>query len=126
MTELVHFTTPTGRESTGEVAVPAGDGRAAGLVVVHEWWGLNDDVRRMADRFAAAGYITLAVDIYGVPATTDPAEARRRTEAFQTPDAMDIIAGAARWLSGHARGTGKVGVTGFCLGGAMALVAACQ
>src|SRR5262245_44598477 len=113
MTECVQFTTAAGRETAGELAVPAGEGRAPGLVVVHEWWGLNDDIRRMCDRFAAAGYLALAIDIYGVPATTDPAEALRRAQSFQTPDAMSLIAGAARWLAAHPRSTGKTGVTGF-------------
>lgn len=125
MTEHVHFTTPNRHQAKGAIALPPGDLRGPGLVVVHEWWGLNDDIRRLTTRFAAEGFVTLAVDLYGHEATTDPAEALRRANELSTVHALDVIAGAARYLATHARSIGKIGVTGFCLGGAMALAAAC-
>lgn len=100
--------------------------KAPGVVLIPEWWGLNDDLRGLADRFAEAGFLALAVDVYQGRSTTDPAEARTLMEALQTPVALDEIGGAVARLAGDAGCTGKVGVTGFCLGGGLALAAACS
>ncbi|MBX3269659.1 MAG: dienelactone hydrolase family protein [Sandaracinaceae bacterium] len=96
--------------------------RGPGIVVIHEWWGLNDELRAQCARFAAEGFVALAPDLYDRPATTDPAEALARASALRTEDATERVARCVRELRG--RGAPKVGVTGFCLGGAMAFAAA--
>ena len=68
----------------------------------------------------------MALNLYDAPATTDAAEAMRRANELRTEDALLRIGAAARHLTKHPRGNGKVGIVGFCLGGAMALAAACQ
>lgn len=120
MTEAVRFS-----KHSGALAVPDRQ-RSPGLVICHEWWGLNDDMRAMAERFADEGFLSLAVDLYGGRVTDDQNEAALLSNELRTPDAMKVVQAACDYLAGHPRGTGKVGVTGFCLGGAMALAAACN
>jgi len=60
----------------GYLAQPSGSGPHPGIVLIHEWWGLNDDIRAKADRFAKLGYTALAVDLYNGKSTTAPTEAR--------------------------------------------------
>jgi carboxymethylenebutenolidase len=120
------FTTPRGRSASGDLSVPRTEDACPGLVIVHEWWGLNDGMREMAERFAASGFLALAVDLFGGATTAEPAEAKQLAEKLETPAAMDVIAGAASVLATYPHSNGHVGVTGFCLGGAMALAAACN
>ena len=120
--KTVSFPIDGGRAS-GELALPS-VARAPALVIVHEWWGVNDDVRRIARRFADEGYVALAVDLYHGQSTTDPAVAMQLSNDLDTGVAMREIAGAVAFLGAHEATNGKVGVTGFCLGGAMALAAA--
>lgn len=60
----------------GYLAVPEEEGIYPGLIIIHEWWGLTPDIKEMADRFAAEGYVALAVDLYGGESTNDPNVAR--------------------------------------------------
>jgi len=119
--EKVQFPTSVG-EVQGELALPAKPGPA--VILVHEWFGINDDMRRMAARFAAEGYVAMLVDLYGGRSATTHEEAMALSSAMKTSDAMQIIAGAVAYL--HGRGSAKVAITGFCLGGGMALAAACN
>lgn len=112
--------TPDGRTVGGWVA---GDPGRPGLVLVHEWYGLNAGIKDMAARFAAHGYQVFAVDLYEGAFAADDAHAAPLAQAMQTAIAMQDVAGARDWLKAH--GSARVGVTGFCLGGAMALAAAC-
>lgn len=106
------------------LAEPAAEGRRGSLLVVHEWWGLNGEIEEQARRFAAEGFLTLAVDLYDGEVTTDAARAMELVNKLQTATAMVQLQAAQTWLSTHPRSNGRVGVTGFCLGGAMALAAA--
>jgi len=107
------------------LAVPAGDDPAGAVVIVHEWYGLNDQIRGVADRFAAEGFLALAVDLYDGRVAADDADAMRLSGELKTADAVRIIGDAVAALRALPRANGKVGVTGFCLGGAMALAAGC-
>jgi carboxymethylenebutenolidase len=109
----------------GALALPEGDAPAGAVILVHEWYGLNDDMRRLAGRFAAEGFLALAVDLYDGRVATDASEAMKLSSGLKTPDAVRIIAAAAETLRSLPRSNGRVAVTGFCLGGAMALAAAC-
>jgi carboxymethylenebutenolidase len=124
MPSRVRYASASGREVEGELAVPAGEARAPALVLVQEWWGVNDDIRAYAERYAAAGFLTLAVDLYDGAVARDRDEASHRMNELDWPRALDHIAGAVAFLAAHERSTGKIGVTGFCMGGALTLSAA--
>jgi len=95
------------------------------LIVIHEWWGLNDNVRAMADRLAGEGYMVLAVDLYGGRTASTPAEARAlMLEVVEDPElARENIRGAYKFLT-TATGAPRVGSLGWCFGGGWALTAA--
>jgi carboxymethylenebutenolidase len=108
----------------GYLAEPAGDGPWPGVVAIHEALGLNDIVRRQADRLAAAGYLTLAPDLF-----SDGGVARCLVSTFRdmfrgTGKAVVDIEAARRHLLADERCSGKVGIIGFCMGGGFALVTA--
>ncbi len=96
-----------------------------GILVIHEWWGLNDNIRGMARRLAGQGYQTLAVDLYGTAPAETPDQARGlMQQAMQNPAfLMDNIAAAHLYLR-QETGAPRVGVIGWCFGGGMALNAA--
>jgi carboxymethylenebutenolidase len=124
MATHIEFKAGSGAAASGAMALPEGTGKAPALVVVQEWHGVNDHIRSLADRFAAAGFITLAPDLYHGKVTTDDGEAAKLMTALDGKQAMDDIAGAVAFLAAHPRSTGKVGITGFCLGGAYTFAAA--
>ena len=108
----------------GYLATPSGDGPWPGVVVIHEAFGLNDVVRRQADRLASAGYLALALDLY-----SDGGAARCLVATFRAlmtgrgKAIADIEAGRT-FLGQHDDCTGRVGIIGFCMGGGFALVSA--
>ncbi len=105
-------------------AVKAFFGAAAGsvgVVLLHEFWGLNAQLEGVATRFAAAGVPALAVDLYDGVIAKDRHEASQRMQALDTTRVMRIILAGVDEL--HARGVQKVAVLGFCMGGALALAA---
>lgn len=106
------------------LARPA-DPPRAGLIVLHEWWGLNDNIREMSNRLAAEGYLALAVDLYGGEVAEDGAEARAlMSSAMSDPDRVDAALLAAHdWLAAHG-GVTRTGSIGWCFGGALSLRAA--
>jgi carboxymethylenebutenolidase len=115
-----------GRTAPGYLALPPA-GRGAGVVVIQEWWGLVDHITAVADRFAAAGYVALAPDLYHGERATSPDEAQRLLMALNIGEAAKDIRGAADHLLGLAAVSPKaVGVLGFCMGGALALYAASE
>lgn len=95
------------------------------LIVIHEWWGLNDGVRAMADRLAAAGYIVLAVDLFGGRVAGNPPEARKlMMEVLENPkDAEENIRQAYRFVRDTA-GAPRIAALGWCFGGTWAFNAA--
>lgn len=120
MGQMIEFQRPDGGRSAAWLA-EAGPGRPA-LILIQEWWGLNPHIRELADRFAAAGFTTLAPDLYRgrIAASTD--EANHLMTGLDFADAThQDLAGALRHLQALAP---KVGVTGFCMGGALTIAAA--
>lgn len=105
----------------GYLARPAGAPRA-GLIVIHEWWGLNDNIREMSRRLAAEGYLALAVDLYEGEVAADAEQARGLMSATMgDPGRIDAVLQAAyRWLREEGS-VERVGSIGWCLGGALAL-----
>lgn len=92
------------------------------VIVVHEWWGLNDHVRHWADRLAADGYVTLAVDLYGGQVATDPDTAMTLMKAVDENTAYAILDAAKAYLAGDPRfAADKQAVIGWCFGGGWSL-----
>jgi len=118
--ELVTFPS-NGTEGQGYLAVPA-SGSGPGVVVLQEWWGLNDQIKEVCDRFAGEGFVALAPDIYRGAETKEPDEAVKLMMALNIQQAAKDMAGAVRYLRAHDAVTSDgVGVTGFCMGGGLAL-----
>jgi carboxymethylenebutenolidase len=119
---MVEF--PSNGSTGGGYLAPASEGAGLGVVVIQEWWGLVDHIVDVCDRFAAEGFTALAPDLYHgstVP-NTEPDEAMKASMALDLDRASRDLSGAVDFLQGHpaVRGTG-VGVTGFCMGGGLAL-----
>lgn len=124
MTEKVSFEREGGRTTGGEIALPAGEGRAGAVVLIHEWWGLNDHVRSLLERLAGAGFVALAPDLFAGKVTRDAGEAGKLMQGLDWAGALEDIRAAARHAASHPRSNGKVGVLGFCMGGALSFAAA--
>jgi carboxymethylenebutenolidase len=107
------------------VAIPE-SGQGPGLVVLQEWWGLVPHIRDVCDRLARAGYVALAPDLYRGISTTDPGEAGRLMMELEIDRAGRDMSLAVDALRRQPETTGpKVGCIGFCMGGQLALHAAC-
>lgn len=126
MTTRVSFTGKNGQKVDGELAEPSGTGKAPAVVLIQEWWGLNDHVKSLADRLAAEGFLVVAPDLYHGKITKDADEASKLMTELDTLQAVQEIGAAASYLREHARGNGKVGVIGFCMGGALSFASACH
>ncbi len=122
-TREVSVTTPGGRKVGGALARPA-ETPAPALLLVHEWWGLNDQIRAVTAEFAQQGYLALAVDLFGGRVTDDPQQARRQTQQVDPEQAVDTLTAWVEWLRGHDDSTGQVATVGWCFGGGWALRAA--
>jgi carboxymethylenebutenolidase len=97
-----------------------------GVVIIQEWWGLDSHIKSVANRFAEAGYIALAPDLYHGKLATEPDEARKLTMALDRDRAvMELDASASYLLENGAAGT-KVGITGECMGGGLSILTACR
>lgn len=112
----------------GYLALPsgpdAGSGPWPGVVVVHEIFGLTDDIRAQADRFAARGYVALAPDLFAWGSTPKCLLATLKASAVGHGRALDDLDGAREFLASCDDCTGRVGVAGFCLGGGLAMLLA--
>ncbi len=121
MGSTVNFQRPDGQTVSGYLAEPATGAGGPAIVVIQEWWGLNAQIRGVADRLAAAGFHALVPDLYRGKSTVEAEEASHLMTALNFGDAASQdIRGAAQFLKGRAS---KVGVTGFCMGGALTLLA---
>jgi carboxymethylenebutenolidase len=122
MGEMVSFAA-NGGTCTGYLARPAG-GAGKGVVVYQEWWGLNDNIKGICDRFAAEGFVALAPDMYHGTVTAEPDEAGKLLMALNIEQAGKDAHGAVEYLKGLTGGA--VGTTGYCMGGALSLWTACN
>src|SRR5215813_6547253 len=122
MGSMIDFKRPDGGTCKGYLA-QAGQGKP-GIVVIQEWWGLNDQIKGVVDRFVSEGYNALAPDLYKGRVTQKPDEANHMMSGLDFVGASDQdIAGAVSHLAGLSR---KVGVMGFCMGGALTIAAAAR
>jgi carboxymethylenebutenolidase len=123
-TQRVTFPSSAG-EASGVLVTPelgAAAGKPPGVVVLQEWWGVNDQIQSVAQRYADAGFAAIVPDLYHGQVAKDAEEAGRMMKALDFGKAVQEIAGAVAFL--RERSNGKVAVTGYCLGGALALASA--
>jgi carboxymethylenebutenolidase len=114
-------------ELNAHLAIPAvGDGPWPAVVVLHESFGLNDDIRQQADRLAAAGYLAVAPDLFSAGGRLRCIRGVFRALIRGEGDAVRDIEAARAWAGAHERSTGRVGVIGFCMGGGFALLTAAK
>jgi carboxymethylenebutenolidase len=120
---MTSYKRPDGQSVAGYLAEPAQGAAAPGMVVIQEWWGLNDQIKGVADRLAAAGYRALVPDLYRGKLALEANEAEHLMTNLDFGDAAgQDVRGAVQHLK--ASGSAKVGVTGFCMGGALTVLAA--
>jgi carboxymethylenebutenolidase len=119
---MITFSRPDGQTLQGYLAKPEKLDGAPAIVVIQEWWGLNDQIRGVADRLAKSGYLALVPDLYRGKATVEEEEANHLMSGLDFGDAASQdVRGAVDYLKTL---TDRVGVTGYCMGGALALLAA--
>ena len=122
-TESISFATANG-DTTAYVARPDG-GNGKAVVVIQEWWGLNDHIKDIANRWAGEGFTAIAPDLYRGTVATNPDEASKLMKALEIEDGLDTIKNAISAAS-EKYGVSHFGVTGYCMGGTYALRAACE
>ncbi|MFM8825645.1 MAG: dienelactone hydrolase family protein [Actinomycetota bacterium] len=120
MGEMVEF-----KSNGGTCGGYLADGKGPGVIVIQEWWGLVDHIKDVADRFAAEGFTALAPDMYHGVQTTEPDQAGKLLMSMNLATAGKDLSGAVDFLVART-GNPKVGVTGFCMGGGLSLMIACQ
>lgn len=124
-TETLQFDT-AGGATTAYVAMPdETNENTRGVVLIQEWWGLNDHIKDIADRYAAEGFVAVAPDLYRGKLAANPKEAGEMMQALKIEDGIDTIKNAVA-KTRETYGLNKLGVTGFCMGGTFALRAACE
>ena len=123
MAKTIEYTRPDGKTVKGYLAEPATGSKAPGMVVIQEWWGLNDQIKGVAEKLAKAGYRALVPDLYRGKVALEANEAKHLMEGLNFGDAAgQDIRGAVQYLKGS--GSAKAGVTGFCMGGALTVLSA--
>lgn len=116
----VTLTTAGGRKVTAALALPETT-PAPAVLLIHEWWGLNDQIKAVAAELAGQGFVALAVDLYGGKNADSREGAQALMQAVDPEAATDTLVSWLAWLKTHDKGTGKVAVMGWCFGGGWAL-----
>jgi carboxymethylenebutenolidase len=120
MGEMVSFPS-NGTQGEGYLAVPE-SGSGPGVIVIQEWWGLNDQIKSVAERLASEGFVALAPDLYRGAHASEPDEAAKIMMSLNLERATKDLSGAVDYLAAHDAVTGDgLGVIGFCMGGGVAL-----
>jgi carboxymethylenebutenolidase len=122
-TETLSFDT-AGGPTSAFVAIPEQPTNKA-VIVIQEWWGLNDHIKDIAGRYADEGFIAIAPDLYRGKLATDPTEAGRMMSDLKIDDGLDTIKNSVEAARSQYDLT-HFGITGFCMGGTYALRAACE
>jgi carboxymethylenebutenolidase len=123
--EILNFDTANG-PTTAYVAMPDNaDANSKAIVLIQEWWGLNDHIKDIAARYAESGFVAIAPDLYRGKVTKDPQEASKLMHNLSTEDGLDTIKCAVEKAK-ETYGITKFGITGYCMGGTFALRAACD
>lgn len=120
--ETVNYQDPDGETLMGYLARPSDGEPKPAVVVIQEWWGLNDHIKDVANRFAEQGYVALAPDLYKGVVVTEPDEAMKLVMELDMAEAVREIQHAIDFLQGQDYVAGEqVGIVGFCMGGGLAL-----
>jgi len=114
---------PSGSETvSGYLAAPDGPGKKPAIVVIHEWWGLNDFAKAKADGFAKQGYVALAIDLYRGKVAADPEMAHELMRGLPDDRALRDLKAAVAYLRARPDvDAGKIGSVGWCMGGGWSL-----
>ena len=121
---MIQYKRPDGQLVNAYLAEPKIE-NAPGIVVIQEWWGLNDQIKGVADRLAEAGYRALVPDLYRGKLALEANEAEHLMSELNFGEAAgQDIRGAVQYLK--STGSSKVAVTGFCMGGALTVLSACN
>jgi len=112
------------------VVEPAAEGARAAVIVVQEWWGLNDHIRDVARRFAREGYFAIAPDLYsrqGHKVAAEPNLAAELMGGLKKEDGIEDLQTTIEWLRAQKQTeSARLGITGFCMGGSYALLLPCE
>ncbi len=119
-TETITLTTKAGRSVSAAIAMPD-NAQAPAVLLIHEWWGLNDQIKSVAAELANLGYVALAVDLYGGNVADTPDGARALMQNVDAAAATDTLVSWIGFLKNHAASNGKVGTMGWCFGGGWSL-----
>jgi carboxymethylenebutenolidase len=120
-TQMVEFKAGTDN-APGYLARPKADGKYPAVVVIQEWWGLDDHIKSVTERFAGQGFAALAPDLYRGKVAKEPSEAQKLVMQVQMDQAIKDIQGAVNYLVGQDYvSPKKAGVVGFCYGGGIAM-----
>src|SRR5215472_5810632 len=125
MAETVEFKS-NGHNASGYLVKPA-NGAGPGVLVIQEWWGVDDDLKKMADKLASAGFVALAPDLYHgeVAGHTEMDKAEQLMSSLPPARAAQDMSGAVDYLADNPAVTGAgIGVVGFCMGGMLAWILA--
>ena len=109
-----------GDDTSGYLAKPVLSGKYPGIVMIHEWWGLNNDIKSMADILASHGYVVLSVDLYGGKVATTSEQARQLITMYDSQQGLQNMQSAISFLNNN-YSTEKIGSIGWCFGGAQSL-----
>lgn len=125
-TRSVQLALGGGNKVQAHLAMPEGEGPFPAVVLIHEWWGLNDQIKAVATELSNLGFMALAVDLYkgGVADTREDAMALM--QAVNEEEANDTLTGWIDWLRRHQQCNGKVGTMGWCFGGGWSLNASME
>jgi carboxymethylenebutenolidase len=118
--ETVSVTTADGRTEKAALAVPAKT-PAPAVLLIHEWWGLNEQMKTMAAELAKEGFLALAVDLYEGKVASDATAANTYMQALEPNKATQTLVAWINWLKQDKRSTGKVATIGWCFGGGWSL-----
>ncbi|OYY11701.1 MAG: carboxymethylenebutenolidase [Polynucleobacter sp. 24-46-87] len=120
---MITFQRPDGKSSSAYLVEPVDAKNAPGVVVIQEWWGLDDEIKNVANRLADSGYRALVPDLYRGKLALEANEAEHLMNDLNFADAASQdIRGAVQYLK--QTGSNKVAVTGFCMGGALTVLSA--
>ncbi|MDZ7842939.1 MAG: dienelactone hydrolase family protein [Gammaproteobacteria bacterium] len=114
--DKVSATLRDGADVGAYLALPDAE-KAPAVLLIHEWWGLNDQINSVAAELATLGYVALAVDLYGGEVADTAEGARSLMQAVDAERATETLTTWIDWLKGHERTTGKVATMGWCFGG---------
>ena len=126
-TRMVEYAVEGGAAASGFDARPVSHGACPGVLVIQEWWGLNDHIKDICCRLAQEGFIALAPDLYDGKSTKDPQQAGEWMQQLDRERAVSILKAGIKFLQEKEPLYAEhIGVMGFCMGGSLALLLACR